>query len=228
VREERTTREAAARRGRRWTSWATLVAAVVMVSGGLFACVLVGCSGDDEGTVSTVSTATVETFLDMGSADPDMAAARSMVGYGLFAADQSGRFRPADLVTRAEFASLVVTIFELESTLPSSATFSDVARGNSSYAAIETAARYFVEVEGTTQQSQTFRPRDPISRGEAQKILRSLVQELAPDLAPKLPAGDAARNDQPLTRADAARLLIPVVEGRQPPAPDSFEPVGIN
>jgi hypothetical protein len=221
------TAPAAAKRRRRWLI-PVIAAVVVLVAGGGTASYLLLARGDGEVEDGDASASTVETFADMGSADPDLAAARSSVGYGLFAADADGRFRPADPVSRAEFASFVVTVFDLESPVPRSPTFSDVPVTHPDYLAVEAASPYFFQSEGASQARGLFAPDDPVGRGVARQIVRLLVQNSAPDLAASLPAGDATDADQALSRADAAHLLIPAIEGRQPPAADIFEATGIN
>ena len=102
-----------------------------------------------------------------------------MVAYGLLSADGQGRFRPLDPVTRADFASLVVTIFGLESAPPATPTFSDVPAVHPVYVAVETAAPYFAQVSG--QSGQTFKPDDPVLRDEAKQVVLLVAQQVMPE-----------------------------------------------
>ena len=223
------TPSAAARRKRRWLFPMIAAIVVVLAGAGIGSYLLLARGGSGQvgdGKQEVVST--VDTFVDMDSEQPDLAAARASVAYGLFATDANGRFRPADPVSRAAFASLVVEIFGLESAVRRTPMFSDVPVTHPDYLAVETAGPYFLKVEGTSQGRVTFGPDDPVSRGEAQRIVRLLAQELAPDLVAGLPAGDAEGTDQPLSRMQAADLLIPVIESRRPAAADTFEVIGVN
>ena len=114
---------------RRWLI--PVVACVAIVVGGGTAAGILLTRDGETGSLSTTSTTqdltgAVEGFTDIDAADPDLPLARAMVGYGLFSVDAQGRFRPLEPVTRADFASLVVTIFGLESAPPTTPTFSDV------------------------------------------------------------------------------------------------------
>jgi hypothetical protein len=194
---------------------------------------------DDGGTVTTDGTATtlsagVDSFADMGRGDPVLPAARSLVGYGLLAVDAGNRFRPADPVSRAQFASLMVAVFGLECPEPPRATFFDVMPGDPAYLEVEALAPLFLAAAGAVEsdgdQAASFRPADPMTTGEARRILQALVESSAPDsaagLEAALPAAGSAGG--PLTRADAALLLVPVIEALQPAAGDSLEATDVN
>jgi len=188
-----------------------------------------GCDDKTDTSSTTTEAVTgVETFADMGPDHPDLKAARAVVVYGLLEADPEGRFRPEDPVERSEFASLLVAVFDLENPVPSVPTFADVPPAHPDYAAVERAAAYFLRDGGAEPETSMFRPHDPITRGEADQILRLVVQAAAPDLTSVLPAEAVSGADQPLSRAEAARLLVPLIEAQQPPAAETFEAVGIN
>ena len=224
-------------RRRRWLL--PVIAAAVIVVLAVVAVVLyftLRGGGEDDGgdtdTTTSLAEGVVNVFTDMSPDDPAFEAALSMTGYGLLGADAVGRFRPADAVSRGEFASLVVSVFGLECPEQASPTFVDVAPGDPRYLDIEAAAPYFVEVTEGNKEPGAFSPNDPIKREEARLIVESLIEKAAPQSAAQLVAGlpvaEPAGAGQPFTRAEAARLLVPVIEGLQPAAAETFEALGIN
>jgi hypothetical protein len=215
---------------RRWVI--PVVACVVIVVGGGTAAGIVLTRDGETGSLSTTSTTqdltgAVEGFTDIDAADPDLPLARAMVGYGLFSADDQGRFRPLEPVTRADFASLVVTVFGLESSPPTTPTFSDVPAVHPAYVAVETAAPYFAQAGGS-QAAQTFKPGEPVLREEAKQVVLLVAQQVMPERKIDLAGFDLADGPQALARMDAARLLLPVIPALQPPAGDSFGVTGVN
>ncbi|MCX8032597.1 MAG: hypothetical protein N3B14_04270 [Thermoleophilia bacterium] len=186
------------------------------------------CERGDEQTTTTVATATVETFVDMGAGHPDLGVARAAVVYDLLDPDAEGRFKPEDPVARSQFASLLALALGLERSFPPTPTFSDVPPAHPDYAAVEATARYFVQDALAETTSREFRPRDSISHAEAYRVLQLAVQENAPNLASALPAESAYNNSEPLSRADAARLLVPLIRANQPAPAETFEAIGIN
>jgi len=85
----------------------------------------------------------------------------------------AGYFGPADLVTREQFAKMIVEAFDLEECVPDEATFNDVPTSSWSYTYVETAV-----CNGITtgyQVDGTFRPGNNITRAEgATMISRAL------------------------------------------------------
>jgi hypothetical protein len=216
---------------RRWLIPVIAMCVVVVAGGGTAAGILLTRDGET-GSLSTTSTTqdltgAVEGFTDIDAADPDLPLARAMVGYGLFSADDQGRFRPLESVTRADFAALVVTVFGLESAPPTTPTFSDVPVVHPAYVAIETAASYFVQVAGG-QAARTFKPDDPMLRDEAKQVVLLVAGQVMPERKVDLGGFDLADGPQVLGRMDAARLLLPVITALQPPAGDSFGVTGVN
>ncbi len=205
---------------------ATIACAALLLGLGLAGC-------EDEGGATTTTQAnTAVTFSDMGAADPALPAALSASGYGLLTEDQSGRFRPADPVSRAEFAMLVAEVLGLESAAPASPTFVDVPQWHPAYGAVESLATYFPDSAGGTADAagKTFRPDEAVGAAEAVQTLTAALQKEAPDRATALSAALAgvAGGDAPLTRAEAARLLVALVKAAQPPPGDALRPVGVN
>jgi|WetSurMetagenome_2_1015567.scaffolds.fasta_scaffold08338_2 hypothetical protein len=218
-------------KNRRWLIPVIAICVVVVAGGGTAAGILLTRDGET-GSLSTTSTTqdltgAVEGFTDIDAADPDLPLARAMAGYGLLSADGEGRFRPLEPVTRADFASLVVTVFSLESAPPTTPTFSDVPAVHPAYVAVETAAPYFAQASGGAA-GRTFKPDDPMLRDEAKQVVLLVAQQVMPDGKVDLTDFDLADGPQTLGRIDAARLLLPVIATLQPPAGDSFGVTGIN
>ena len=98
---------------------------------------------------------------------------------GILFAKQPGLYKPADNITRAEFAAYLVNTLELDSQ-NSDIVFKDV-NDNSDYATfIKTAAAYKL-ITGDTQ--GYYKPDDPITRQDAATIMERAIEMLNMDYA---------------------------------------------
>lgn len=173
-------------------------------------------------------------YSDVPAGSSLAAEVEKAVDYGLMNGYSADTFGYSDPMTRAQFAVVLVRMMGWETVSPQTPTFSDVPAGHTWYAAVETAAAHDVVDAGGT-----FRPSDPITRGEmAEMLVRALGLKSAAALSEKyasLPFTDVTAGrgyisvaydigmtngtsattfgpDVTATRAQAAAMLVRIYE----------------
>jgi len=118
-------------------------------------------------------------FTDLPETDPFYPYVNYLVKTNLIQGYPDGSFRPADSITRAEVAVLLVRAGKLDDgQVPDNQTYGDVSPGHWAYATIERAAQAGL-IKGYPD--QTFRPEAPVSRAEACALLLRLANKPVPD-----------------------------------------------
>ncbi|OPY58087.1 MAG: Cellulosome-anchoring protein precursor [Pelotomaculum sp. PtaU1.Bin035] len=118
-------------------------------------------------------------FTDLPETDPFYPYVNYLVKINLIQGYPDGSFRPADSITRAEVAELLIRAGKLdEGRVPDTRTYGDVGPGHWAYATIERAAQAGL-IKGYPD--QTFRPEAPVSRAEACALLLRLANKQVPD-----------------------------------------------
>lgn len=113
--------------------------------------------------------------------------------YGLMNGYNATTFGYSDSMTRAQFTAVLVRMMGWEAEFPDTATYADVPMEHTWFAEIETAAAHDVTGTGTT-----FRPQDPITRGEmAELLVRALGLKSAAE----------SLNDSEVPLSDAYSIL---------------------
>ncbi|WP_170119182.1 S-layer homology domain-containing protein [Tumebacillus permanentifrigoris] len=133
-------------------------------------------------STTTVQLGSVEGILDLQKAD-DWAqdAIVQAKQLGLMNGDPSGRFRPTDTITRAEFAVMLTRLLHLDVPTVQASSFADVPAshwGLSHMEAVKTAGVMLGDGDGT------FRPEDAITREELAVLLVKAGQSDAQDGEP--------------------------------------------
>ncbi|MDF9408171.1 MAG: Internalin-A precursor [Pelotomaculum sp. PtaB.Bin013] len=116
-------------------------------------------------------------FLDLPESDPFYPYVNYLVKTNLIQGYPDGSFRPADSITRAEVAALLVRAGKLNELAPVTQTYSDISPSHWAYTTIERAT-YAGLIKGYPD--QTFRPEAPISRAEACALLLRLTNKPVP------------------------------------------------
>lgn len=86
---------------------------------------------------------------------------------GLFQGTGGGKFGLGQPITRAAFATTLVRLFGWEEVKPDQPSYSDVAKDDWYYTAVET----LLANDGVAASSHTFRPNDELTRGEMASML---------------------------------------------------------
>lgn len=103
-------------------------------------------------------------FTDLegyGWAEKDIASA---VERGVVAGVGNGRFEPARMVSREEFARMIVATFDAPLLVPANPTFSDVSSDHWSYPAVETAKDFLTGYSNPFGGLPAFHPTEPATR----------------------------------------------------------------
>lgn len=173
-------------------------------------------------------------YADIPNGSPLRTEVEKAVKYGLMNGYSDTDFGYSAVITRAQFAAVLVRMAGWYAESPASPSFSDVPASHYWYAAIETAAAHDV-VDG----GGAFRPADAITRGEmAEMLVRAVGLKSSAALAEKyntLPFEDVTKNrgaisvayaigmtkgtsetkfspNQTATRAQAAAMLVRIYE----------------
>lgn len=113
---------------------------------------------------TTLATATYRDVPTNHWAAEDIAYATKL---GIFQGVGDGEFGRGQEISRAAFVTAMVRMFGWEMVTPANATFTDVTKERWYYSAVETA----VANDAIPTATQTFRPNEPLKRGEMASIL---------------------------------------------------------
>jgi transglutaminase-like putative cysteine protease len=122
---------------------------------------------------------------------------------GIIFAKQPELYKPADNITRAEFAAYLVNALKLDSKA-AGITFKDVTDSSDYAAFIKTAAAYKL-IMGDSQ--GYFKPNDPITRQDAATIMQRAIETLGVDDPLLLELGFADVNQVSSYAKDAVKLI---------------------
>lgn len=166
-------------------------------------------------------------FTDLAPSAPAYPYIRYLAEKQLVSGYPDGSYRPANTVTRAEMAALLVRAERIAAVQPAVPTFRDVAPGHWAYGVIEAAAAAGV-VSGYPD--GTFRPGAPVTRAETAALLVRLSKEPLPYVPLPAVVLDVAHTHwaaAPVAAAlDAGVLTLAAPSGFAPDAPATRSQVG--
>ena len=159
-------------------------------------------------------------FKDLPPANPVYQYANYLVQKGILKGYPDGTFRPGGLITRAEFAALLVRAGGLSGHKPRTPSFKDLKPDHWAYEAVE-AAVYNGFVKGYPDGS--FRPEAPVTRAETAALLLRLTSEPVPAIIPPCVLKDVKPScwawPQVVAALDAGLLTLAGKESFAPNAP---------
>lgn len=137
--------------------------------------IVVKAAGVQDSDLLTPKYASFKDVPKSSWAYPYIETARSL---GYVSGNVNGTYEPARIVTRAEFAKMLVQAFELEAGVEMTRHFSDVYSKDWFFGAVETAYRWSV-VDGYV--GGTFQPSRQVNRAEMAKMVVSAMQPMMRD-----------------------------------------------
>lgn len=121
-------------------------------------------------SLGMLSDAKAQTFKDVGSNNPNKTKIESLVDKGVISGYTDGTFRPAEKVTRGQFAAFVARALKLPKATPK---FKDVSSSNSLYKEIGSASKAGI-ISGYSD--GTFRPNAIVERQHMAIMLNKALQ----------------------------------------------------
>ncbi len=157
---------------------------------------------------STVQSSSPSTFTDLPTTFWAYGAIEALNAQGLITGYPDGTFKPDQVITRAEFVTILVKSLKLPFVTPATPTFTDVNTSDWFYGAVETAYKNGL-ASGTGSE---FSPNAPISR---QEITVMLVQALgkAKDAAAEMNTATSFTDDSSIASWARGFVNIAVQDG---------------
>lgn len=166
---------------------------------------------------------TEDVFSDVNREDPYYEAVMTMHRYGIISGYEDGTFRPENLVTREEFATMMVRALQLD-IIFSPSSFHDVADGYWASEYIETAKSYLT---GFVKQGEYFfKPTDMAVREDmAVALVRALNKPLPADLTSLSTFADASEINSNLKIYVASAIENNLMMGQEENGEIKFNPL---
>lgn len=145
-----------------------------------------GCEEEEQAQEKEKPTANSTGFTDVSTNHWAFAAIVKMAERGIMGGYPDGKFRPEQVVTRAEFAKMMVYALNLPRIKPAAPTFKDIPKNHWAYEPVETAKHYLTGFRSA--QGDYFRPQNEAVR-----------EDMAVALVKAMGYGDADVDDAVLT-----------------------------
>ncbi len=144
------------------------VSAPVTITGALDTVTVVGTDGAHTASAYVVLLVEHHEFADLASTDFAYNPVQHLTGKGAISGYADGTFRPSNMVTRAQFAKMLVVGMGWAWPAPATPTFRDVPAGDWAFPYIETAVQHGA-LSGYSD--GTFRPTTAITRAQLAKLI---------------------------------------------------------